>query len=195
MGKFDRSSKRLIQHHGDAVLWLAGVRGVVSWRALQAEIVQPAQLPDGLLEAQLAGEDEPDLFVVEIATYPEQRLIEQLLGDMLLVYKDRRVVPEVVALVLHPNGTIRVPEEVERVSRRGSSRLAARWRIVELWTLPAESLLATGEPGVMPWVPLADAKQAPEAVFRRCREVIDTASPETERLNLLAVTQVLAGLR
>jgi len=66
--------KWLIQHYGDALLRLAGVRDVVSWRPLQAELVQPAQLPDGLLEVHLLGEPEPDLFVIEIATYPEDRL-------------------------------------------------------------------------------------------------------------------------
>src|SRR5262249_31429133 len=75
MGEFDRSSKWLIEHHGDALLRLAGVEHIVSWRPLPAELVQPGQLPDGVLEAELAGQAEPRLFVLEIATYPEQRLI------------------------------------------------------------------------------------------------------------------------
>ena len=71
MAEFDRSSKWLIQHHGDALLRLAGVEGVVSWRPLQADLVQPGS-SDGVLEVHLAGEPEPRLFVVEIATYPER---------------------------------------------------------------------------------------------------------------------------
>jgi hypothetical protein len=35
----------------------------------------------------------------------------------------------------------------------------------------------------------------PGAVFRRCREVIDSAALPDQRADLLAVTQVLAGLR
>lgn len=97
MAAYDRSSKWLIQHHGDAILRLAGIEDVVSWRALQSELVQTGQLPDGLLEAQLQGATEPDLFVVEIATYPEQRLHEQLARDTFLVFLNYRVVPEVVA--------------------------------------------------------------------------------------------------
>jgi hypothetical protein len=42
---FDKSSKWLIQHHGDAILRLAGVTNVAAWRALQAELVQPRCLP------------------------------------------------------------------------------------------------------------------------------------------------------
>jgi len=50
MGEYDRSSKWLIQHHGGSILRLVGAPEVVSWRPLQAEVVQPGQLPDGLLE-------------------------------------------------------------------------------------------------------------------------------------------------
>src|SRR5437868_5960382 len=153
MAAFDRSSKWLIQHHGDALLRLAGIHDVVSWRPLQAELVQPTQLPDGLLEAQLAGEPEPDLFVVEIATYPEDRLIEQLHHDAMLVHLNRRTVAEVVAFILHPKGTKPTPSGITLTSRRGWTVLQARWRIVQLWKLPAEELLATNEPGVIPWVP------------------------------------------
>ena len=33
MGTFGRSSKWLIEHHGDALLRLAGVKGLRSWRS------------------------------------------------------------------------------------------------------------------------------------------------------------------
>src|SRR3982750_3457037 len=119
MHEYDRGSKWLIQHHGDAILRLAGIRDLVSWRALQAEVVQPRQLPDGLLEVRLAGRSDPDLFVLELATYPEPRLNEQIARDVMLVYLDRRVVPEVVALVLHPKGRFRAAHELGLPSRFG----------------------------------------------------------------------------
>jgi hypothetical protein len=110
MAEFDRSSKWLIEHHGDALLRLAGVGDVVSWRPLQAELVQTGQLPDGLLEAHRAEEPEPDLFVLEIATYPELRLQEQLFRDTLPVVLNRRAAPEVVTTILRPKGRLRVAE-------------------------------------------------------------------------------------
>ena len=70
MQEYDRTSKWLIQHHGDSILRLAGVDDLVSWRPLQAELVQPRQLPDGMIEAFRAGRIEPDVFVLELATYP-----------------------------------------------------------------------------------------------------------------------------
>jgi hypothetical protein len=77
MFEYDKSSKWLIQHHGDSILRLAGIVGIQSWRPLQAEVVQPRQLPDGLIEARLEGKPRADLFVLELATYPEARLDEQ----------------------------------------------------------------------------------------------------------------------
>jgi hypothetical protein len=36
---YDRSSKWLIQHHGDSMLWLARVKNIRAWRPAQAELV------------------------------------------------------------------------------------------------------------------------------------------------------------
>ena len=67
--------------------------------------------------------------------------------------------------------------------------------MVELWTIPAERLLATNDLGVIPWIPLSRIDGPIEPILQECRERIDRASPEEERENLLAVTQVLIGLR
>jgi hypothetical protein len=195
MGEYDRSSKWLIQHHGDSILKLAGVEEVVSWRALPAEVVQPGQLPDGVIEALHTDSDEPAWYVVEIATYPERRVQDQLLRDALLVFLDRRVLPEVVALVLHPKGSYQPPEVLSIQSPRGWTELNVRWRIVELWTLSAEDLLATNDPGLMPWVPLTQIHGPIEPVFKQCRTVIERYGSDEEKSSLLAVAQVLASLR
>jgi hypothetical protein len=150
LAAYDRSSKWLIQHHGDSLLRLAGVEDVVGWRALQSELVQTGQLPDGLLEVERRSHPAPHPFIVEIATYPERRLEEQLLRGTLLVLLDRRVVPDVVALILRSKGRLRVRHSVSLPSPDGWSEVTVRWRLVELWKLPAEDLLRTGDPGLMP---------------------------------------------
>jgi len=38
---------------------------IEAWRPAQAELVQPRQLPDGLLEVRLQGEPQDDLFLLE----------------------------------------------------------------------------------------------------------------------------------
>jgi hypothetical protein len=195
MGEYDRSSKWLIQHHGDSILKLAGVQDVASWRALQSEVVQPGQLPDGVIEVRHAASEEATWYVVEIATYPERRVQDQLLRDALLVFLDRRVLPEVVALVLHPKGNYQPPDTLAVQSLRGWTELQVRWRIVELWTLSADTLLATNDPGLMPWVPLTQIRGPVEPVFEQCRTVIEHYGVDEEKSSLLAVAQVLASLR
>jgi hypothetical protein len=73
--------------------------------------------------------------------------------------------------------------------------LRLSWKAVKLWTIPAEELLAAGDVGLIPWVPLARFDGRPEPLFRKCRARIDQSAPPGEHENLLAVLQVLAGLR
>jgi hypothetical protein len=120
----------LIQHHGDSILRLAGLTNVSFWRPLQAEVVQPRRLPDGLLEVRLAGETEADLFLLELATYPDRRVAEQIVRDTMLVYLDRGVLPETLVVVLCPKGNARVEEEVELRSPRGWTRNLTGIRVV-----------------------------------------------------------------
>jgi len=127
--------------------------------------------------------------------YPELRAAEQALRDLLLVYLVRNEVPNVLVLVLRPKGQLRVPDHARRPSLDGVTELGGRWRVVELWTVPAEPVLATSDPGMMPWVPLMHAAEPPEVVLRRCREVIDQRAPADEHDPLITVTQVFTRLR
>ncbi len=192
---YDKSSKWLIQHHGDSILRLAGIEKIAAWRPAQAEVVQPSQMPDGLLEVRLEGEAHDDLFLLEVATYPERRVEDQLTRDLMLVYLDRGELPEAVTLVLRGKGQYRVPGSRDLRSRRGLSSCRLNWRVVELWAVPAEELLQAGDVGLVPWVPLTDFTDPPEQMIERCRELIERDAPPGEKANLLAVTQVLAYLR
>jgi hypothetical protein len=192
---YDKSSKWLIQHHGNSMLWLARIRNIKAWRPAQAEVVQPRRLPDGLLEALLEDEPDEDLFLLEVATYPERRVGKQMTDDLLLVYLDRGVLPEGVTLVLRPKGKYRVPRSRTLRSRRGLSSCRLKWRVVELWKVPAQELLQAGDIGLIPWVPLTDFADPPETMLQRCRAAIEQHAPSDEKANLLAVTQVLTFLR
>ncbi len=191
----DRSGKWLLGHHGDSILRLAGVTGFTAFRAVQAEVVSPRRLPDGLLDVSFSGEENLTPFLVEIVTYADRRADAQVLDDILLVTLDRQIVPEVISLILHPRGNAQVQGRLQRASRRGLTRLQADWRVVELWTVEAESLLAAGDVGLIPWVPLTHFVGPPEALLHRCREQIDRLAKSEELDNLLSVTQLLGGLR
>jgi predicted transposase YdaD len=195
MHQYDKSSKWLIQHHGDSILRLAGVRDIASWKPLQAELVQSRRLPDGLIEVLRHGQSEPDLFVLEISTYPYARLSAQTVDDALSVHLDRKTLPEVVALFLHPRGNARAANAVTLQSPLRMTELRLSWKAVKLWTIAADELLATTDVGLIPWVPLTRFDGRPEPIFRECRARIDRDAPPGEHENLLAVVQVLAGLR
>ena len=192
---YDKSSKWLIQHHGGSILQLAGIQKVAAWRPAQAEVVQPSQMPDGLLEVRLEGEAHDDLFLLEVATYPERRVEDQLTRNLMLVYLDRGELPEAVTLVLRAKGQYRVPGSRDLRSYRGLSSCRLSSRVVELWTVPGEELLQAGDVGLVPWVPLTDFADPPERMMQRCRDLIERDAPRGEKANLLAVTQVLAYLR
>ena len=64
-----------------------------------------------------------------------------------------------------------------------------------MWTLPAEDLLAAGDVGLIPWVPLTKYEGPPESLLEECRQRIEEQALPDERENLLAVSQVLARLR
>lgn len=67
--RYGRSSKWLLDHHGDLILFLGHVRDIAEWRTRQAEIVQPRKLPDGLLEVRRQQESRFRPYIVEIETY------------------------------------------------------------------------------------------------------------------------------
>lgn len=191
---FDKSSKWLLEHHGSAVLQLAGLREIAACHSLQSDVVQPRHLPDGLLEVRLRGQARTRL-IVEIATYPEPRVVQQAADDLMLVYQARGVMPELLTLVLRQRGQYRVPSEFEARSELGWTALHCSWKVVELWQVPAEELLAAGDVGIIPWVPLSRFEGPPRDILQRCRDRIDREAPHQERRNLLAVTQVLTKLR
>ena len=169
MHEYDKSSKWLIQHHGDSILRLAGVerhRRVAALAGRDRPAPPIARRPD---RGPPPGAGRADPFVLEVATYPEARVAQQALHDMALVFLDRGVLPEMLVLVLHPKGNQQVAGSAHLQSAFGRTRLQSAWKVVELWTVPAEELLAAGDVGMIPWVPLAHWDGPPEPIFHQCR--------------------------
>ncbi|MGO9462950.1 MAG: hypothetical protein ACLQVF_02140 [Isosphaeraceae bacterium] len=115
--------------------------------------------------------------------------------DAALVYLARDIVPEVVVLFLHPKGNVEAAGSAALRSRRGLKKWDLSWRVVKLWEVPAQELLAAGDIGLILWVPLARIDGPAEPVLRECRDRIGRDAPKDEQDNLMAVTQLLARLR
>jgi hypothetical protein len=193
--EYDKSGKWLIRHHGDSVLRLAGIDDIESWTPLQTEEVQPRRIVDGALDVLRRGRTHPSLYLVELATRPEERVRKQLLDGAMLVHLDRGELPEVICIVLSKQGRRSVPKTVMLQSRDGHTRLRVSWTVIELWKIPAEPLLAARDVGLAPWIPLCDPGESPRPLLERCRELIDLQAPPEEHENLLVVTSILASLR
>jgi hypothetical protein len=191
----DRGSKWMITHHGDAILRFAGITGFSQWRPLTVDVVQPRRLPDGLIEAAFPGQDQADLFLLEVFSYPDARAERQIFEKMALVFLDRGILPEVVAIYLQSRGNVQVQPHFEQASRLGSSSLHGKWRQLELWRVPVADLLQTGEAGLLPWIPLCRSEEPETIVARKCREQIDTQASPEERNTLLAVALIMARFR
>src|SRR5262245_59743764 len=122
--EFDKGSKYLVQQHARGILLLGGATGVRSVKAMQAELVHPRRLPDGLLEVYFEGQKRPDHVLVEIATYPEPRALEQALDDLTLARQHLKgELPELLMLVLCPKGKFRISGKHAVRSRLGWSEL------------------------------------------------------------------------
>src|SRR5437762_14052892 len=86
---------------------------------LQAEFVQLRRFPDGVIEVPIPGLTQPDVFILEVATYPDARVPSQAVRDTALVYLERNIVPEVIVLFLHKKGHVEAADSVTLRSRRG----------------------------------------------------------------------------
>jgi len=193
--RIDISSKWLLHNQGKGALLVGGLKGVQRIEPMPGEIAQSRRWPDGLLRAFLEGERKPHHVLVEVATYAEKRARLQALTDLTLAYSSLGYLPELLMLVLRPKGKFRIGGQHEVRSRLGLSSLVATWRLVELWTLPAETFLAEGDVGIVPWVPLMQFDGPPEALLERCAEKIERVAHPKDRADLLAVSQVLSELR
>ncbi|HZW33702.1 MAG TPA: hypothetical protein VFF52_23475 [Isosphaeraceae bacterium] len=195
---YDKCSKHMIQHYGNSILRLAGVLDIPAWTPLQAELVHIRRFPDGVLEVPYPGQSSPDIFIIEVATDPDARIPSQAVQDTALVYLEREIVPEVIVLFLRKKRHLKPADSVTLRSRRGLTRWHLFWKAIKLWEVPAEELIALGDVGLLPWVPLAQFAGPPERFVSRCRARIDHQAPplgHAEHQNLLAVTQLLLGLR
>jgi hypothetical protein len=89
-----------------------------------------------------------------VSTYAEDRVTQQVAEDLMMVYMDRKILPEAVILVLCRSGNLRVQSRLAIRSDLGWSSLRAEFRVVELWKVPAETLFDFDDVGILRRFPM-----------------------------------------
>ena len=80
-------------------------------------------------------------------------------------------------------------------SGEGTTTIQVAWKVIELWKVPAAELLAAGDAGLIPLVPLSAFDGPIESILDECRERIERIGPSEEREDLRVATHFLAGLQ
>ena len=88
----------------------------------------------------------------------------------------------------------RPTENSSRDAAQGWAEASFKWKVVELWQLSAEELLAAPNVAVSLWASLAHYDGPPEVLLQRCRDRVEREGG-AQRDNLLAVTQTFIKLR
>ncbi len=190
----DLGSKWMLERHADSVFRLLGLPPVEAWRAVPAEQAAPRRVPDGLFEVTFQGASRPTPFLLEVESEPGADADRQMLEAILLVRLAKDAVPDAALILLKPRGRQGVAGEARLVSAGGTVTGGVAWRVIKLWELDAEEMFASGDVGVVPWIPLARTMQPPEALLGRCRDLIDAKAPPGEVESLKVVTAIFASI-
>ncbi len=191
----DFGSRWAIEHHADALMKLAPLPAVESWRPTPTDTMIPRRIPDGLIDVKFRGHHETTPLVFEIETQPSADADRQILEAILLVRLARRTFPDALLVLLKPAGQASVTGETRIATPGGTVAGILRWHVIRLWEFQAEDLFALNDVGLAPWIPLTQTTQADELFLARCRDLIDTQAPPEELEEMRVVTAVLGGVR
>lgn len=185
-GLWDGVMKRLVRGYAKHfTMWLAGEAIFV--RALDIELKNQHLFADALLEVLLRGR--PALVHIEFQAYDDPGIEMRLLEYNVLASRQYRHLP-VYSYVIYLRKAGKIVESpLVRIFPDGEEIHRFYYRVVKLWEIPAEALLQTGWPGVLPLVTLTDGGKQPEVVG----EMIDRLA-STAEYDLLAIAEVVGGL-
>jgi hypothetical protein len=193
--KKDRSVSWLVGHHAISLLRLAHIANAVSCRAAQTVMAYPKQIPDGMLEVVFSDKATPDLFLLEVETYPEQDTLRQIRRDLAMVLLSHDVLADTLVVVLAPKGNQSINAEQVLQSARGLTQVHVKVEVLNLWTVPAEEILKLNDENLLPLLPLTKHEGPPEELLQICVHRIEKQAPPQERENLLAMTFAFAEFK
>ena len=86
----------------------------------------PASSPMACSRSWSTARPRPDIYILEIATYPDARVPSQAVRDAVLGLLERNVLPEVLVVFLHEKGNVPAADSIELRSRKGFTTLHLR---------------------------------------------------------------------
>ncbi len=148
----DKSERWLLTQQAGSILKLAGIYGFTSWTVEESSLVAPRRLPDGMVSVVFPDRPEPVPFLIEIESYSNADADRQMHEALLLARLELGVIPEGICVILSPKGRVRVREKLQVASACGLSKVSATCKVIEVWKLKAEDLLARNDLGLIPLV-------------------------------------------
>jgi hypothetical protein len=106
--------------------------------------------------------------------------------------KGERWLPASVVVYLDPKSYRRDPGRLELEGELGFS-FRVRYKVIKLWELPREPVLAMGSPGLCPLVPLMAGKPE-DGLLQSTHKIVESRVPAETKRELLALTAGLAGV-
>ena len=189
---YDATMKYLLEHHPTDWLTFLGLPDT------------DAELVEAELSTVTAGADK----VIRIKTMPasilhlefqsgyDAKLDKRMLRyNVLLDYEHEETIESAVILLTPSTERSRITEHVERWNRNGSKLLNFNYRVLRIWELPVETILA-GPIGVLPLAPLSYvASDALPEVIRRMDARFHAEATSADAGEMWTGAYVLMGLR
>jgi predicted transposase YdaD len=185
---WDNGSKRLLEEATQDFLdWL--LKGAF-FTGQRSQEFESRQLDADIMHEMLF-QGERVLCNVEFQSGPDSEMELRLLEYCVLAYRRYLCPVYTVVVYLKKGGKVAVPPFVMRLPD-GEEVLRHNFRVINLYEIPYEEMLAKGLPGLLPLVPLALNGARREVVEEIIRRLARPGEPV--RKELLALTRLFASL-
>ena len=164
----DPMTNWIVAHYARPLLLLAGTDPGSVVRAGHPRMSQTSRTPDSLAEWNFDERGVPrSRRLLEIATYGETRIVQQVLDDLALSWLTFRKLLSTVVYVLQPHSEEGLATEATLTSDEGDTRLHAEWRVIKVFDMDVEEIFAFEEAGLAPFAFFARSHLSPEELGRR----------------------------
>lgn len=177
----------------ESLWYLAGLTNLVECRPLQPDTLVSRRTPDRVFEVRLAGSQHPSLLLVEVSAYPHEGLSKQMEDSILSIRLAYDQTPDALSIVQRPLVSERFSESRTDVGAMGLTSVQTSWKMIQMWEIDAEWLLATKNPTLLPWAVLARRQISLDSLLERIRGLAEQwLDAPLHREEVLTITAMFA---